>query len=96
MSSTRARTTEPFVTKEDVADFLCVCPRTVDRMLRRGLFPSYRPLGPHGPVRFRLSDIERAMRQTANVRRKTPATASRIDLPSSLTITTEPEPIETS
>jgi excisionase family DNA binding protein len=63
LSVTRLSTTEPFVTRDAVCEFLAVSPRTVDRMVKLKLFPVYRPLGPHGPVRFRLSDVEKAMRQ---------------------------------
>jgi excisionase family DNA binding protein len=62
-SSTRATSSEPFVTREDVAAYIAVSLSTVDRMVRRGVIPAYRPLGPGGPLRFRIGDCEKAMRR---------------------------------
>lgn len=70
MSATRLTKSEPFVDKEDVAQFLAVSTRTVERLVRNGIIPCYRPLGPSGPVRFRLSDIEKAMRRAMQFGRR--------------------------
>ena len=70
-SATRAMTTEPYVTAGAVAEHLAVSPRTVARMVTRGVVPCYRPLGPTGPVRFRLSDVEKAMRRAMQTGKRT-------------------------
>ena len=71
MSTTRPATTEPYVTAAQVGEFLVVSARTITRMVGRGILPCYRPLGPVGPVRFRLSDVEKAMRRAMQTGRKT-------------------------
>jgi excisionase family DNA binding protein len=63
-------TAEPYVTRDAVCAYIAVSPRTVDRIVARGIIPVYRPLGPTGPVRFRLSDVEKAMRRAAAITRR--------------------------
>ena len=63
MNDTKLHNAEPFVGPADVAKFLSVSKRTVTRMARRRVIPAYRPLGDNGPARYRLSDVEKAMRR---------------------------------
>jgi len=54
---------EPFVTADIVCAFLSVSKSTIDRKCRRGELPFYRiGSGKRAARRFRLSEIERAMR----------------------------------
>lgn len=59
----KLHTSEPFVPPDRVAEFLAVSSRTVRRMVQARLFPVYRPLGPTGPARFRLSEVEKSIRR---------------------------------
>jgi excisionase family DNA binding protein len=68
MSSTKLSSAEPFVSSERVCEFLGISPSTLERMVKRKLFPAYQPLGPNTVKRFRLSDVEKAIRRAETYR----------------------------
>jgi excisionase family DNA binding protein len=53
---------EPLLTREGVAEYLAVCPRTIDRLVRSGRLPSIK-LGPgrNAALRFRRSNVDAAL-----------------------------------
>ena len=65
MSETKKNDFEPFVTADDVCEFLSISQSTLDRKCRRGELPFYRlGSGKRSGRRFRLSEVERTMQHT--------------------------------
>jgi excisionase family DNA binding protein len=53
---------ESLLTREGVAEYLAVCPRTIDRLVRSGRLPAIK-LGPgrNASLRFRRTNVDAAL-----------------------------------
>lgn len=61
---------EPFVSASEVADFLCLSPRTVTKMAREGRIPAHPVSGSARRTwRFKLSEVEGFLALAAPPRR---------------------------
>ena len=54
---------EPYVNTQAVADFLDLAPSTVQDKFERGELPGYRLGHKHGRIRFKLSEVDDAIRR---------------------------------
>ncbi len=72
--SERQEVSEPFVDAARAAEFLCLRPRRVLELARKGVLPAH-PLGdgPRRVWRFRLSELATAMEARINCAQQSPA-----------------------